>query len=193
MERKLLLLGLLRQQEMYGYQINDLIDIHLGSSINLTKPTAYRLLHIMTEQGWITFRDEQVGKRPTRRIYSLTESGEIQFQKYLKRCLVQYEPTEYRSTVCLAFLDTLPKEEAILLLKERHNSISEKIASMNSNESHHGSFQLTIDHQIRHLETDLEWLAEVIDRLESSDGELGDEIYIHPPSQPDVKGEDYYE
>ena len=37
MERKLLLLGLLRQHEMYGYQINDLIDAHLGSNITLTK------------------------------------------------------------------------------------------------------------------------------------------------------------
>ena len=69
MERKLLLLGMLRNHPMYGYQINDLIDTHLGSSISLTKPTAYRLLNQMTEDGWIEFNEKQVGNRPVRRVY----------------------------------------------------------------------------------------------------------------------------
>ena len=42
MERKLLLLGMLRNNNLYGYQINELIDTHLNTSVNLTKPTAYR-------------------------------------------------------------------------------------------------------------------------------------------------------
>jgi DNA-binding PadR family transcriptional regulator len=169
MERKLLLLGLLRQHGMYGYQINDLIDAHLGSSINLTKPTAYRLLHNMAEQGWISYREEKVGKRPTRRIYALTESGEAAFQGLLKNCLSQYQPAEGTSTVCLAFLDTLPPEEVLPLLENRRDTIEVLIASMKSDGSHHGGFQLIIDHQIRHLETDLEWLSEVITHLESAD------------------------
>ena len=77
------LLGLLRQHDLYGYQINEMIDAHLGSSINLTRPTAYRLLHNMAEQGWISYREEKIGKRPTRRIYALTASGEAAFQELL--------------------------------------------------------------------------------------------------------------
>jgi DNA-binding PadR family transcriptional regulator len=172
MERKLLLLGMLRQHDMYGYQINDLIDAHLGSSINLTKPTAYRLLHNMAEQGWISFREEKVGKRPTRRIYTITETGDVKFQEMLKRCLGQYQPSEHTSSVCLAFIDTLPPEEVLPLLEKRRATIAELIASMKLDESHHGAFQLTLDHQIRHLETDLEWLIEVISHLESSDRSL---------------------
>jgi DNA-binding PadR family transcriptional regulator len=167
MERKLLLLGLLRQHDMYGYQINEMIDAHLGSSINLTKPTAYRLLHNMEIQGWISYREEKVGKRPTRRIYALTERGESAFQELLKNCLSQYQPAEDASTVCLAFLDTLPPEDALPLLENRRDTIEAHIASMKSDENHHGAFQFIIEHQIRHLETDLEWLSEVIAHLES--------------------------
>ena len=169
MERELLLLGLLRQHDMYGYQINELIDAHLGSSIDLTKPTAYRLLHNMAEQGWISYHEEKVGKRPTRRIYTITEIGEVKFQEMLKSCLGQHGPVEITSNICMAFLDTLPLEEVLPLLERRRATIEELIASMKSDQSHHGAFQLTIDHQIRHLETDLEWLSEVITRLESPD------------------------
>ncbi|MGB2909020.1 MAG: PadR family transcriptional regulator [Anaerolineales bacterium] len=183
MERKLLLLGLLRQHEMYGYQINDLIDAHLGANINLTKPTAYRLLHNMAEQGWISYREEKVGKRPTRRIYSLTEKGDAEFQEMLRCCLGQYQPSEHTSTLCLAFFDALPPEEVLPLLEKRRLTIEELIVANKSDQSHHGAFQLTIDHQIRHLVTDLEWLSEVITRLESSDWGLEVDIKNHPSSQ----------
>lgn len=147
MQRKLLLLGLLRQHEMYGYQINDLIDAHLGTSINLTKPTAYRLLHNMAEQGWISFREEKAGKRPTRRIYTLTETGEAEFQELLRFCLGQYEPAENANTVCLAFFDTLSPEEVLPLLEKRRAAIEELIAMKKSEQSHSGAFQLIYDHQ----------------------------------------------
>ena len=169
MERQLLLLGLLRQYEMYGYQINDLIDAHLGSSINLTKPTAYRLLHNMAKQGLVSFREEKVGKRPTRRVYAITDSGEAQFQETLKSYLSHYEEAEQINAVCMGFLDTLPPEDVIPLLEKRRATIESLIAAKQTDQSHHGSFQLTIDHQIRHLRTDLEWLSDVIAHLKSAD------------------------
>ena len=183
MERKLLLLGVLLQHDMYGYQINELIDAHLGSSFDLTKPTAYRLLHNMAEQGWISYREEKVGKRPTRRIYSLTEKGDAEFQEMLRYCLGQYEPSEHTSTLCLAFFDTLPPDEVLPLLEKRRTTIEELIIANKSDQCHHGAFQFTIDHQIRHLETDLEWLSEVITRLESSDWGPEVDFKTYPSSQ----------
>jgi len=84
MERKLLLLGLIRMQEMHGYQINELIDAHLGTSIQLKKPTAYKLLEAMMKDGWITDREEQEGNYPTRRVYSITPEGNAAFQRLLR-------------------------------------------------------------------------------------------------------------
>jgi len=169
MERELLLLGLLRNNEMYGYQINEFIDNHLGSSINLTKPTAYRLLKNMAEQGWVSFREEKVGKRPTRRIYAITELGEGKFREFLSSCIGEYKPAAYSSTICLAFLDTIPVEEALPHLEKQRQTIEELLSRVKSDQNHPGAFQLTIDHQIRHLETDREWLAEVISNLKTSD------------------------
>ena len=83
-ERKLLLLGLLRQVDMHGYMLN----AHLGTAtpISLKKPTAYNLLERMEQDGWVTHRDEPTGDRP-RRVYSVTGQGEQMFQDLLRQQL----------------------------------------------------------------------------------------------------------
>ncbi|MCJ7660369.1 MAG: helix-turn-helix transcriptional regulator [Anaerolineales bacterium] len=177
MERKLLLLGLLRQHDMYGYQINDLIDAHLGTSIHITKPTAYRLLHKMTEDGLVSFHEETVGNRPPRRIYAITLQGELEFQKILKESLSSFKPAEQPSSISLAFLDTLPPEEVLPLLEKRRATVIGMCDARRSDESHLGSFQCIIDHQIRHLQTEIEWLSDVIEQLASE--KLGDEHNIN--------------
>ena len=162
MERKLLLLGMLRDHPMYGYQINDLIDTHLGSSIALTKPTAYRFLNQMTEAGWIEFNEEQVGNRPIRRVYSILPSGEDAFQKMLRESLADFKATPSQGTFGIAFLDAIPTEEALPLLQTRRDHIEELLNSLSVDENHHGGFGYVILHQIRHLNAELVWLDEVI-------------------------------
>jgi len=169
MERELLLLGLLRQHEMYGYQINDLIESHLSYGVNLTKPTAYRILHHMADKGWIRFHEEQVGKRPTRRIYSITGKGEARFQELLRVSLSHFEPIDTINTVSMAFINELPLDEVLPLLEERRKSIEMLIAQLGSDVSQHGDFQYTINYQLGHLETDLEWLSGLINHLKSSE------------------------
>ena len=162
MERKLLLLGMLRNHPMYGYQINDLIDTHLGSSIALTKPTAYRLLNQMTEDGWIEFNEEQVGNRPVRRVYSILPSGEDAFQQMLREGLADFKATPSQGTFGIAFLHAIPTEEALPLLQTRRERVEEILNSLSVDEDHHGGFGYVILHQIRHLEAELVWLDDVI-------------------------------
>jgi len=163
MERKLILLGMVRNHEMHGYQINEMLDAHLGSSVHITRPTAYRLLNQMTEDGWIHSREEQEGNRPTRRVYKITELGEAEFQNTLRKCLARFEPPEYRSSFCLAYLDQIPESEAVQLLGKRREVLDEFLEALIGSEKHHGSFQLVIDHQIYHLNAELEWLDKVLD------------------------------
>ena len=169
MERKLLLLGMLRDHDMHGYQINEMVDIHLGSSVQLTKPTAYRLLNQMAEDGWILFREEQEGKRPPRRVYSITPRGEAEFQNTLRQCLANYQPPEHHSITCLAYLDQIPDGEAAQLLGQRRKMIIESLDALNSGDMHHGSFQLVIDNQVFHLKAELEWLDKVLNSMNKVD------------------------
>ena len=168
MERKLLLLGLLRDHPMYGYRMNELIDAHLASSVQLTKPTAYRFLNQMAELGWINFSEEREGNRPTRRVYAITPEGETEFFRILRESLASFEPPPFHGTIGLAFMDSLPPVESVTLLGQRRAVIEKKLAALRVDASHHGSFSLVLDHQARHLQTELAWLDEVIDQLETS-------------------------
>ena len=81
MDRKLLLLGLLRQQEMHGYQLYEFIERELSFCTDLKKPTAYYLLNKMAERGWIVEEQSQEGKRPPRKVFRLTAQGEAAYQR----------------------------------------------------------------------------------------------------------------
>jgi len=119
-ERKLLLLGLLRQTDMHGY----LLNAHLGASVPITlkKPTAYNLLDRMERDGWVVHRDEPTGDRP-RRVYSVTEEGEQAFRDLLAQQLRTFRPAEFPSAVALTFLDALSATEALPLLRHRRASV----------------------------------------------------------------------
>jgi DNA-binding PadR family transcriptional regulator len=168
MERKLLLLGLLRIQGMYGYRLNEVIDSHLGTSIRIKKPTAYSLLNKMAADGWITFREEQDGNRPPRRVYDVTPEGEAAFQKMLRESLADYKTAEFYSDISIAFLDALPVEEAVPLLRKRRAMIVKLSDEAEKYEEHPGSFGFVIDHQLRHLATELDWLDSVIQKLQNT-------------------------
>jgi len=168
MERELLLLGLLRSHEMHGYQLNEIIDQHVGASIQLTKPTAYRLLARLEQEDLITCRREQEGNRPTRRVYAITAQGEAEFQHLLRESLADYKPAELRSDIGLAFVDLLAVEESLHLLGQRRAAIEQRLSAVQSVDRHHGGFQLLIDHQANHLSAELAWLDQVIAQLVSS-------------------------
>jgi DNA-binding PadR family transcriptional regulator len=165
MERKLLLLGLLRQNEMYGYQINEVIDAQIGSSIRLTKPTAYRILHRMAEDGWVTFREEKEGNRPTRRVYAITKSGESHFEDLLRQSLREFKPLENESVISLAYLSMISKRDARALLETRREELSRELQEKIEDQTDHGLFQIVIENRVLHLSAELEWLKGVIERI----------------------------
>lgn len=165
MERELILLGLLLKDELYGYQINERIETYLGTSINLTKPTAYRILHGMAEKDLITFREEKEGNRPTRRVYKITKSGSDHFKELLRQSLSEFSPLENLNVISLAYLSELPSREARALLEDRRYKLTRILENLFEDEAQYGRFQLVVENQILHLSAELEWLKDVSERI----------------------------
>jgi DNA-binding PadR family transcriptional regulator len=168
MERELLLLGLLRQEGRHGYELYDFIERTMQVCIDLKRPTAYYLLDKLAKGGYVEEREEQIGNRPTRRVYRLTTSGEAFYFELLRANLAGHTSPPFSDTIGLAFLDDLPAEESLPLLAERHSRIAEELSRMESVPVHPGSMQLVIEHQITYLAAELAWLAAVIDRLKAA-------------------------
>ena len=169
MERQLLLLGMLRLGDAHGYQLMETLDSHIGLAAGLTKSTAYRLLEDMARQGWLDGREERPGKHPPRIVYTLTSAGDREFNRLLRECLARYEPAEYGHDVGLLFCETLPRTEAVLLLRQRLEHMEKRRLEMaHSVEQHSGSPILA--HHLRHLELDCDYVARLIDTIERQKG-----------------------
>jgi len=168
MERELLILGILRLHQMHGYQLNEIIETHLGSGVNLKKATAYHLLNKMKEEQWISCSEEKQGNRPTRRVYIITKKGEDTFQKLLRENLAQYAPVVSPSQIGLAFLPELPVAEALQLIHLRRDTIRRIMQNIEDHDGLAGRFQLLHAYQKRHLSAELDWLDELIDQLNMS-------------------------
>lgn len=163
--RILLLLGLLRRQEMHGYQLNEFLLEELAACASIKKPTAYYLLRKLAEQGWVTETSEQEGNRPPRRVYRITTQGEAAFLRLLRKLLPHYEPTYFDNDLPLAYLHELPLDEARALLTQRREQILQTRESLRAVPAHRGSVQWLIEHQRRHVELELQLLDEILATL----------------------------
>lgn len=167
MEKKLLLLGLLRSQEMHGYQINDVLAKGTGMSIVLSKANAYKLLKGMEANGWVTSEEEREGTRPLRRVYSVTPEGEAAFQRLLRESLGAYPLSEFPSAIAFTFLAELPSEEAISLLVQRRQKIETHFRELANIPETIRQSHLSVEYLYRYYANELEWLDEVIAQLET--------------------------
>ena len=165
MKKTLFLLGLIRNAEIHGYQIMELIGSHFGLIVNITKPTAYRLLNKMTDDGWVEYRNEQMGSRPSRKVYSITPEGERAFQQILKQQLADFDPVQYSDAVSLAFLNVLPKSELLPLLEQRIKNTRLALDQLKESEAHMGDYQMLFAHQRRHFETEIASIRDIIANL----------------------------
>lgn len=165
MERELLLLGLLRQSQMHGYQLHEFIERDLATCTDLKKPTAYFLLDKMTRQGWVSQTEAREGNRPPRRVYQVTAEGEQVFQRLLRENLGGYSMTRFAGDVGLAFADALQPTEALELLHQRRAALADDLVAARAVPRHGGSLQFVIEHRIAHLEAELRWLDDVIARF----------------------------
>jgi PadR family transcriptional regulator PadR len=72
----LLLLGLLADREMYGYELLSELRKRSDDVIDLPEGTVYPALRRLERQGLIGGRWVDVGSGPRRRYYSLTPKGQ---------------------------------------------------------------------------------------------------------------------
>lgn len=167
MNRELLLLGILRQQEMHGYELHDFINTRLSSCTDMKKSTAYYLLRKMEEAGLLSQETRQEGNRPPRQVYRLTPAGEARFQRLLRENLSRYNKVYFADDIGLVFLHTLEPEEAIQLLSQRRAALMQELEEAKSIPVHVESLRLVFEHLIHHLNAELAWIDSVITRLGS--------------------------
>ena len=71
----LLVLELLREGDLYGYEMTEMLEKRSENAFHLKAGTLYPLLHTLEQKGLITARDEASAAGRPRRYYHLTDAG----------------------------------------------------------------------------------------------------------------------
>lgn len=80
----LVILGLLQKDDMYGYQLVQETERKSGGRITTQEGSLYPVLYKLVDQGLISDRKVQVGKRMTRVYYHLEPAGERRLKELIR-------------------------------------------------------------------------------------------------------------
>lgn len=78
----MLLLTLLKENDMYGYQLSLLIKERSNGAVSFPEGSLYPALYKLSEKGFITSYEKKVGKRLKRVYYHIEEKG-VEYQNFI--------------------------------------------------------------------------------------------------------------
>ena len=178
MSTKLIILGLLREGPMHGYEIKRRIEHEeMAEWANISYGAIYFALGKLAQDGFVEkVGTEQIGKRPSRDVYRITEPGQQEFLHLLRQTLSTVESRVDPAIVGIRFMSALPHQELQALLGARIGAleqIRQGLAEEKTEfiEDHRGApyVELTraiFDHGLIHLEAEVTWLRSVLQKLE---------------------------
>lgn len=88
----MLILKLLSQKDMYGYEMIDTLRKRSQNVFELKAGTLYPLLHGLEEKGMVCVYEQEFGQK-VRKYYSITKKGELLLKKK------EQEWNEYQTAV----------------------------------------------------------------------------------------------
>ncbi len=80
----MVILALLKKEDMYGYQLVQETAQSSGGKLSTQEGSLYPVLYRLLDQGLISDRKVQVGKRMTRIYYHLEPAGEARLSELIR-------------------------------------------------------------------------------------------------------------
>jgi DNA-binding PadR family transcriptional regulator len=173
----MLILGVVRLfQPVHGYDVRrELLSWHADEWANIAPGSVYHALKKLADEGLLReVSTEQLGARPARTTYEITDKGEAEFQDLLRRNWWEYkEPTDPFTSAYL-FLHALSREESVAALRNRARMLRlvadrgrMRLGTLDEAKPEHvlELFRLEVDR----VTVEADWCDRVADRIETGD------------------------
>ncbi|MFF5260375.1 PadR family transcriptional regulator [Actinomadura viridis] len=162
------LLGLLVERPMHPYALaNALNERH--PYLHAKSGSVYTLVRSVEAAGWVAPTGvEQMGNRPARTVYALTDRGWDIFKERVRRQIREAKVTTSAFVDALAYLGALDRAEAPHVLRGRLESLEERIAEM-ERAGDPGLPEITmieVDFVLHQMRAEAEWIRALIARIE---------------------------
>lgn len=174
MSTRLVILGLLRERPLYGYEIKHIIEEHMGDWTSIAFGSIYFALAKLAEENFVKkVATEQEGNRPSRSVYQITQAGREEFLRLLREVWSEFERQYFSIDIGLAFMDALPLEEVKGYLNKRVRQLVEILKYLDSHldeqlerQEMPRSAVAVFDHSRVHLEAELAWTKDLLEKVE---------------------------
>ncbi len=126
----MLCLAILFNGERTGYEIKkELLEGRHRWFVDASYGSIYPALARLAHSGLVTVREEVQSGRPSRKVYSITDTGRMTFLETLSH---PAGPDVYRSRFLLlsTFAHRLPRHVVVAAITERKDALKEEIASI---------------------------------------------------------------
>lgn len=174
-----LLLGLLTDQPLSGYDLNKLFEATASHFWTAEQSQIYRALHTMVERGWVQAETIVQQGAPNKKVYHVTEAGQDALRAWLQTPFEQ-EPPRETWLGQLFFADHLADEQVRPLLHTYADYLRQQLAALQTVFATLAPLRtaapsrrlfyrlLTLEYGIARHQFELTWIEQVIMRLESS-------------------------
>jgi DNA-binding PadR family transcriptional regulator len=166
MSTYLTILGLLKQRDLHGYEIKQVIEEHMGDWTSIAFGSIYFALAKLAKEGLV--RKVSVGKqgnRPSRTVYGITDEGRKEFRRLLEDLWRSPERQYFSFDIALFFRSELPPKEIRRYLEQRITHTQQALQHLRRHKTEGMSDPqipptagVIFDHTLVHLEAEMRWL-----------------------------------
>jgi len=123
-------LGLLAEAPSHGYAIRTAFEERLGDFWELNYGQVYQVLSALEQEGLIIGRDEQIGRRPPRKVFAISPKGREALRRWLEHPTAR--KTAFRDEFYVRLLFANERDQGLLdsMLELQVHRCEEHLASL---------------------------------------------------------------
>mgnify|MGYP000770421139 CR=1 FL=1 len=120
----LIVLGMLKQEALSAYDIQKLVEYrNISRWVKISTPSIYKKVIQLEKKGYIQSTVVKEGKMPEKAVYSLTESGEREFEMLMLEISAKPIYIFLDFNAVIVNLASLPPEKQKLCLTDIENNV----------------------------------------------------------------------
>jgi DNA-binding PadR family transcriptional regulator len=174
---RLVILGLLRERPLHGYELKHIIEDHMGDWTSIAFGSIYFALRKLAEEGLVEkIATEQEGNRPSRNIYQITDAGQEEFMHLLRKVWGEVERHYFAIDIGLALMDALPIEDVKDYLRGRVAQLEAILQHVHEHRAEQLAHEQVpriaaaiFDHGLAHFEAELAWTQTLLEKVEQEE------------------------
>ena len=120
----LIVLGILKKESMSAYDIQKLVEYrNISKWVKISTPSIYKKVIQLEDKGYITSTQVKEGKMPEKAVYTLTDSGNSQFEKLMVEISLKPIHIFLDFNAVIVNLDSLSRENQKVCLANIEDNI----------------------------------------------------------------------